>query len=374
MSVPSMKLFNRDPSTGLDQQIPLGGCPVYSSDLIQIENNSQLFGVGSILRGFSVILSGCLIDQINTTTKKCNITAGRVLIDDIVYNVEAITNQTYPFSIKPDGSPIIDSRKFKNSIITDVALTYNYTIRTSFLPNTDPNNEYPILDWSEIYFDPFSLQRVEYVLNLLENEGSTKVRDARAERPLYDPITETETGNSIVGSPLFVRSANGLLKWKYWNHTYDYNLGSTPLSFGLVDYINGSTYNGLTGSNSTTLVANQLPAHSHLFNNIYFSNPLPNRPYTETLNGTNLNGTLQGANSIGTTNTADSVPDNTYTIVYDSSLNAISVQQPIINNPAQKQFYLLRVSSLANPATFGVYSGFYQFWNGATAQIKFNNM
>lgn len=243
-----MKKYNRDfNKKTLD--FPDGGLPVYSDDLQQIETNSNLSNVYSILKGYSVVLSGCLITNVNTNTKKCDMTKGLVLIDDIVYVIDALVNQTYPFSIQ-NGDTVDDVRGFENNVFYTVATTYNYSIRTNFVFD-DILDVYPSnLTNKEVYFDPFTCQRSEYVLNnLSKRKGECFVKNNA-----IGLIDRDEAGNYIVGSTLW-NLGNNVLKYAYYGYRIiENNGGSLNLS---------STIGSLTGSNSKLLTESNLPKHEH---------------------------------------------------------------------------------------------------------------
>lgn len=245
-----MKKFNKDLS-GYTISFDNGGVPIFNDDLKNLELNTTISSVYSLFKGFNVVLSGCLITNINTTSKTCDMSAGLVLIDDIVYQVDALSNHTYPFSII-NGSEVDDVRGFKNGNFNTVATTYNYSIRTNFVygwsQDLYPNN----ISTSEIFFDPFTCQRAEYVLDAL----SKKAGDiSLTTQTSSTTVTKDEQGNNIIGTLNYLNDISGtkFLKWKYFLYTPIESTGK--LGFGYPQFE--------SGSDSVILTANNLPAHNH---------------------------------------------------------------------------------------------------------------
>lgn len=251
-----MKLFNRDPSTNLPNNISIGGLPLFNDDIIQLETNAIQFGIPSMFKGYSLILSGCLIDDLNITTKKCSITEGIILIDDVIYNIPRLENQTYPFSIIA-GAQTIDTRTFQNGEPKDVSIEYFYAIKTSFV--FDVNANYPNnLTTKEIYFDPFSLQRKEY---LLSNQSKGIGELIFTKNSIFN-ITKTQTGKNIVGGAISCLNAFGnTLKWKYAGYTI-FNNGTSQY---LKNTLLGQTPVNTGGRTTMMLMIANLPAHSFSF-------------------------------------------------------------------------------------------------------------
>jgi hypothetical protein len=251
-----MKKFNTG-FNNLPNNISVGGLPIYNDDLIQLETNSLLFGVPTLLKGFSVVLSGCLVDELNTSSKTLNLTEGYVLIDDIVYYIPALINQSYPFSIVA-GTQTIDTRIFKNGESKDVSISYNYAIKTSF-SFTDSSiispftQSYPSnLTSQEIYFDPFTAQRSTWVLNNM----SKSLNELSFVSNYIFQITKTQTGKNIVGGALQLQELNfSVLKWKWFGYTQISNTA----------YLRNETNTTTTigGRTSLTLSKNNIPAHLH---------------------------------------------------------------------------------------------------------------
>lgn len=282
-----LKLYNRD-ANGFTSDLPLGGLPVYSDDLKQLENNSMLFGLYSMLKGWSCILSGCLVDTLNTSTNKLNMTAGLILINDIIYSVPALTNQSYPFSFIK-GAETIDTRDFQNGNINDVATSYDYAIKTSFTfvsGKTYPSN----LTTQEIYFDPFSAQRAEYILsNINKSQHELLISEA----PIYT-IIKTETGKNIVGGSLSA-NANSQWRWKYYGYAMN-NEQRYLRSAGNA----GTLTNG--GADTITILRGNVPKHSHgvgsLANSIILSDTLTITP-ASLVNNTASGGILAATATAG---------------------------------------------------------------------------
>lgn len=245
-----MKKYNRD-SRGYTLDFENGGLPVFNDDLKQLEINTTISSVYGLLKGFSCILSGCLITNVNTTTKTCNLSEGLVLIGDIVYQVSALTNQTYPFSII-QGDETDDVRGFADNNYYTVATTYNYSIRTNFIFD-DVLDLYPSninSEGKEIYFDPFSAQRAEYIIeNINKGKGEMLLKNIST-----TSITKDERGGNIVGSTSWL-SSGVYTKYKY----YGYSVLSNSAGKLSLNSSAGSS----TGSNSLTLVSNNIPAHNH---------------------------------------------------------------------------------------------------------------
>lgn len=247
-----MTLYNRD-SNGFCLPIGLGGYPLFSDDIVDIQNNTLFQGVTSLLRGWSCVLSGCLVDTLNTSTNTLSMTDGLILINDVVYYVPAMTGQTYPFSFVP-GTQTIDSRSFLDGSVQDVAINYDFAIKTSFSfvgTSAWPTN----IGTDEIYFDPFTNQRSEVILNnISKGIGEKLITDS-----LFLNIAKTETGNNIIGGSLSAinnYSGTPVMRWKYYGYSLDSN-----------QYVlrsNGSSTSLLTGG-ADAIVLNTLniPAHVH---------------------------------------------------------------------------------------------------------------
>lgn len=247
---------------GLPTDFSIGGLPLFSDDIKQLETNAQIFGLYSMLRGWAVILSGCHVSNVDTDSSTCDISEGLVLLDDVVYQFNGLIGQTYPFSIKK-GAEIIDTRVFRDGNSKDVGIEYEYTIRTSFLyPNGSPNSDQPypndIIGGEEIFFDPFTAQRSEYVLkNLGHVIGEFKMGNWTTNNVLK---TTDDFGNNIIGSQeLRNFTLSGLGRWSNlgWvqNNTTSQNIRLSSLSQGA--QIGGKA------NNEVTLGRNNLPPHKH---------------------------------------------------------------------------------------------------------------
>jgi hypothetical protein len=244
-----LKKFNKDIS-GFTISFDTGGVPVFNDDLKNMELNTTLSGVYSTYKGYNVVLSGCLITNVNTTLKTCNMSSGLVLIDDIIYKVEALTNQAYPFSII-NGTMEDDNRGFKNGVYHTVATTYNYSIRNNFV-FADAADYYPNnISTSEIYFDPFCAQRKEYVDTML----STKLGDISLTSSNTTVVTKDEYGENISGTLNF-KISNDYLKWKYLCYKPITIKGKLGLGYTA----------GISGSDLIMLNSNNLPSHTHDLN------------------------------------------------------------------------------------------------------------
>jgi hypothetical protein len=241
-----LKLYNRDSNGFADDTSMLGGLPLYVDDIFLLENNSMLFGLYSMLKGWSCVLSGCLVDNLNTSTKTLSMTEGLILINDLIYYVPAITNQSYPFSFIK-GTETIDSRGFQDGNVKDVATSYDYAIKTSF--TYIAGNNYPTnIISEEIYFDPFTTQRAEYILSN-SNKASKELLITESN---FFNITKTETGKNIVGGSLSAFT-NNQFRWKYYGYSM-IDEHRVLRSSGLTTLVNG-------GADTLTLKKGNVPAH-----------------------------------------------------------------------------------------------------------------
>lgn len=251
------KLWNRD-ADGFASEIPVGGLPVFTDDLQSMQDvSTELFGTLGLLKGWSCVLRGCLVDELNTQAKTVTITEGIVLINDTIYYFPGVTNQTYPFSIVK-GTETVDSRIFKDAGVKDVAITFNTGIRTSFtfgspgstLESLMPTN----LSEEEIYFDPFTAQKAEYILKSLSTD-----KDEVKSLASTSSVDQTETGKSVVGGSLNYLTGQGEGRWKHlgWR---SYNFITQGRQFVLR---NGGTTGTIGGSNSVVLTRGNIPTHTH---------------------------------------------------------------------------------------------------------------
>jgi hypothetical protein len=354
-----MKLFNRG-SNNLPTDISLGGLPLYNDDLVQLESNAYQFGIPSILRGWSVILSGCLVDDLNISTKKLSLTEGYVMINDIVYYIPALTNQSYPFSIIP-GSTTIDSRPFQDGTLRDVSVSYNYALKTSFTFNANEN--YPTnLGVNEIYFDPFSAQRYEWVTgNMGKSAGEQQITTKT-----LTSITETQTGKLIVGGALSVIATYGSqLKWKY--------LGWSPITLG--KYLkNIPITSAITsgGRASFTLGKPNIPTHTHTFTGGATDSKL-GTVYTPQKTGDVDRGSGSSTFSLDSQDSYNLSHSHSVTgVIGDGSADGLGASPIAVNlDPVYQGVYNLSWKGW-NQMSISRQAG-YKFWN-ASYPPAFNNM
>lgn len=374
----ALKLYNRDnnvffPATNtidgfFTAPLPLGGVPVYTDDLVQLEDNSLYYGLYALLNSWNCVLSGCLIDTLNTNTNQLTMTEGIIIINSIVYYVPAITTpMTYPFSYIP-GAVDADERLMQTNVLQQVANTYNFAIKTNFTYTA--GNIYPdnITD-GEIYFDPFTAQRAEYIIANI-NKGYNEL--LLTEANIYS-INKTETGKSIVGNVLSAVTTNQGQTWFQWRY-YGYSmlnqqkvLRSAGLNSTLID----------GGNDSSTLTYNNLPAHWHgvsqgvgngtpqkvanvttdtiTFNNSNINNG-PNKSFNAG-NGGNvlLNYTTESLSVTGNTDSG-----------YGFDNNPLAAKTPLSTLPTYRSSYHFSWQGYSNVSNLG-----YTFW---TNQIKYTNM
>lgn len=264
-----MKKYNKN-LKNIPLGFPNGGMPIQLDDFLQLETNTYLSGITSILRGFSCILQGCLISNINTTNNTCDMSDGLVMINDIIYDISAVTGQSYPFSIIP-GNTVPDTRGFRDGNYKDVAVDYNYSIKTSFT-YLDVVDIYPVLTTNEIYFDPFTAQKASYILNnLAKQKGECIIKNIST-----TTINKDEKGGSLIGTVNWLPSSN-VPKYAYFGYNILSNLGKLALNTNV-----GTT----AGSDDISLIESNLPqhhhtatglsttangGHNHVFSNAFFS-------------------------------------------------------------------------------------------------------
>lgn len=255
------KLFNFDPVNGLPEPISIGGLPYFAEDIEALQANSTTFNLNAMLAGWSVIISGCEVDEVNVGTKQIKVLPGIVQLatdqGDIKYYFEGYEG-TYPFSIIP-GTIEPDDRRFFDNVMRNVGEDYNYATRTSF--NVLNAEGYPTdLSYNEIYFDPFTDQRAEYVI---QNMGKGKGEMIQSWITDNDLTTEyTETHRSIVGGSISSLTTSGnFYKGNYFSF----------LDWGRFNTIERVLVNGrageldrLTGGNEEVILQNrQIPRHDH---------------------------------------------------------------------------------------------------------------
>lgn len=273
------KLFFEN-TNGWNNVFPNGGVPLYNSDIRALENTSKMYGAWTCLKDYDCIISGCLVDEVNTTTKQVKITEGYFIIGGIVYHTEGFTT-TYPFSLIP-GSETSDDRIFKNGDTFSVATTFNYSIKTTGFSDYDvPGSNQPtkpikpVLS-NEIFFDPFTNQRLEYIQsNSTKSVGEIVLNWSVQSR--VGRIFTTQTGKSIVGSEiLYEFKEDGVLvsagRWKYYGWTKYVGSEVIKLNNSLAGSLVGNLNDVITiqkknipahKHNGGTLIANTAGAHKH---------------------------------------------------------------------------------------------------------------
>ena len=248
------KLFNQA-SDGFMSEVSLGGLPIFTEDLQMMQDNStELYGMLSLLKGWACIVRGCLVDEVNLNSKTIKVLPGVVILNDKLYNFPGYQG-SYPFSIVPTGPTDIDTRIFKDGNAVDVATSYSTGIRTSFslpTPNNTLTNTVPTdLSTNEIYFDPYTAQKAEYIFS---NEST--MRGEMKHLWTDSTFTKTETGKDMVGGSLDWIVGNAC-RWKY--------LGWVSYSDSGQFVLRNRQNEGPTefGSNSITLTKGNLPEHQH---------------------------------------------------------------------------------------------------------------
>lgn len=256
-------LYNRDSNQQISQ-LPVGGMPIFLDDLQNMEQNTLSYGVSSLLNGWSCIISGCLVDNLDVSSKTLDLTSGYFMIDNIVYYTHGFTGQTYPFSFIP-GAVTSEDRIFKDGNTKTIGSNYDYAITTSF---SNYQNGYPQEVYDnpkQIYYDPFTAQKSEYILRNLSN-GYLETRNSR--QPFT--IGNTETGNNITGG-LLNQTALGKWQWfGYVTNTFDNSYtrnagGSDPSSGGSNIISNSNLPRHIHGAG--TLLAANAGVHGHQFKN-----------------------------------------------------------------------------------------------------------
>lgn len=295
-------------ANNLPTDFAIGGLPLFSDDIKQLETNANIWGITSILKGWSVILSGCLVDEVDTDSNTCVVTSGLVLIDDIVYEFNGYTG-TYPFSITP-GVQTTDERIFKDGNLKSVAIEYDYAIRTVF--TTVANKPYPSdLNYNEIYFDPFCGQRATTVLsNLAKEIGETKI--LKYSTSTYQTsliINRTETNKQIVGATKPSRIIGGFLRWG--NIGYTASGDYTRVERFSSDLTKAGIELGIT-DNFQLIEVEHIPQHWHGFKNdidmldenlpLVATDPTPNGGQTSDVYHVNI---TTGSGIGGQTNSVD---------------------------------------------------------------------
>lgn len=249
------KLWNQGPD-GFASEFSLGGLPVFSEDLQMMQNNStELFGMLSLLKGWSCVVRGCYVDEINTANKTVKVTPGVVVINGRLYAFDGYEGQ-YPFSIIK-GAEAVDTRIFKDGSVQDVAIEYATAVRTSFSFGTPGNSLESLMPTNlgneEIYFDPFTGQRAE---TILKNQGITQFQII----PNYNTtvVSKTETGKSIVGGNLNWLTGAAEGRWKHFGW-----FNNILLDGGSLRQAGSIAAGQIAGSNNVILQKGNIPAHTH---------------------------------------------------------------------------------------------------------------
>lgn len=251
------KLFNTE-ADGFTSEFSLGGLPIFTEDLQMMQDNStELFGMLSLLKGWSCVVRGCLVDEINTSANTVKVLPGTVLLNDKMYHFNGYEG-TYPFSIVP-GSEVIDTRIFKDGDSVDVATTYTTGIRTNFsfgIASSTLESVMPTdLTDTEIYFDPFTAQKASTILKNLDISQNEIKPIART-----SIISFSETGRGIVGPTLnwLVGGIEGRwlhLGWSSMVQSDDFTMRNA--GFG------GNTPGTTAGANDIRLIESNIPKHVH---------------------------------------------------------------------------------------------------------------
>ena len=261
------KLFNQDPD-GLMSQVSLGGVPIFTEDLQMIQDNStELYGMLSLLKGWACTLRGCLVDKVNINNNTIKVLPGIVILNDKLYEFPGYEG-TYPFSIVPTGPTYIDTRIFKDGNAVDVATSYGVAIRTNFTPGSNDgtlNGTMPTdLSTNEIYFNPFTAQRSEYII-----ANASKMRQEIKQLWKGSSFSKTETGRDMDGGSLsFV--VGDSCRWKYLGWT---NFESSD-QFVLRNKGNSQSERSSDGSNVIKLTKGNLPEHQHSEDNAAYGGTL----------------------------------------------------------------------------------------------------
>lgn len=258
-----MFTYNFDTNTKLPLlNMPLGGMPAYSQDLLRLQESAQLNGMWSVWRDWNIVLSGMEVDVIDSGVKTCTILPGFMMLDGIIYRFEGYTG-TYPLEIVADGNETKEFRRFASGDSEQVGVDYTgaYTTNTSFpggvssFPDKYLNQNNPI---KAIYFDPFTCQRLSFIQNSHLGFGKDGSKIIESTKIIYT----TETGKSIIGSGLnnyYTISSSqaetiyGLkwnnIGWKYSTSDQDRFLKTSESEIG--------------GDSILNLTKDQIPNHVH---------------------------------------------------------------------------------------------------------------
>lgn len=239
-----MEIFNAGAdkfSIGFEE----GGVPYYNTDVLNSQDNAQLWGIPSMYRDYNIILSGCKVDELNLSTTTIKIQEGYALIQNLVYKVPAY-NGTYPVELKV-SDPVVEQRDFKSGETHDATLKYTISWVTTLTTATATNHP--------IQFKPFSNQRLESFQN---NMGKVQGEI----RELYITSTnrkKTDTGKTIQGGSVPLADSGMFAGWTQVisnNVTVGYDPANTVRTLGFEFGLNNSLLNSL-----------HLPAHRHETNN-----------------------------------------------------------------------------------------------------------
>jgi len=233
-----MEIFNAGAdkfSIGFEE----GGVPYYNTDVLNSQDNAQLWGIPSIYRDYNMVLSGCLVDEVNITDGTIKITEGFVLYQNLVFRVSNYDG-SYPVQIQIND-PIVEQRDFKSGETHDATLVYTSQWTTSI--TTPTSNNYPII------FKPFCDQRIE---NYNENIGKVlgEIREVMVTRNVR---TKTDTTKTIQGGTLTIPQCGIFAGWE---QVVDARV-TVPANNST--YVLADTF----GDWARTLLTNNLPEHQH---------------------------------------------------------------------------------------------------------------
>ena len=319
-----MKLFNSSFNNG--------GLPVFNNDLNTLQDTSIQFGITSMFPNVSMILSGCRVTDCNIDTLTMSISAGKVLIGGIIYDIPAITNQSFPFSITNNPSTIVpDDRSYQTGGIHNVANDYSDGWKIS----TDIYNDSYINGGIE--FNPFPFQRIEFIQEALNHLTEPKLflryfKDRK--------ITMCESGNSIINSNIggnnngILLSLNNQGKMELYsslsiNSDMEVALREKVLRNGKI-----GSYNSIGTTGSDYISPDNLPVHNHAHRDRYLAEGgtlPPSVTNIENLSPSDLNGNI-GSGSTDFNNTQ---------FVYKDSVTSFNdtLHTPFIPSSIEFEFY-----------------------------------
>ena len=233
-----MEIFNAGAdkfSIGFEE----GGVPYYNTDVLNSQDNAQLWGIPSIYRNYNMILSGCLVDEL-TLGGTIKITEGFVMIQNLVYKVPAYTG-TYPVELKAND-PVVQQRDFKSGETHDATYTYTVSWVTNLTTATATN--FPI------QFKPFCNQRVD---NYNENMGKI-LGELREINVTKNTRTKTDTTKTIIGGEVSIVDS-GLLAG--WEQVVDARV-TIPTENTIFTALGSNA-----GSSNRNITKSNLPPHRH---------------------------------------------------------------------------------------------------------------